>query len=187
MKQEVQKVNIHNILPISEVNGPGKRFVMWVQGCMFHCKGCFNPGLLSFKTKKLMTIEEIINAIPLSKVEGVTISGGEPFCQARSLSVLAKAIVQNGLSLMVYTGYDYKDILKAGNIYFKQFIQYIDILIDGPYRKNNEPDTIWAGSGNQEIIFLTGKYRSYEKKIYKKHRYIEYHIGNDGLVKATGF
>ena len=87
-------------------------------------------------------------------------------------STIAIATRQNGLAVIDRNG---------------QFIQYIDILIDGPYRKNNEPDTIWAGSGNQGIIFLTGKYRSYEKKIYKKHRYIEYHIGNDGLVKATGF
>lgn len=180
-------INIHTILPVSCVNGPGMRTVIWVKGCIFHCKGCFNPDLLSFAPHKLMKIEDIVSEIPSHEVEGVTISGGEPFCQAMELRILAHAIKDSDLSLMVYTGYEYNYLVESGNIYMKEFLEYIDILVDGPYDENCEPNTLWAGSGNQNIIFLTDRYAHYGGNISHSHRYSEYHIGNDGLVKTTGF
>ncbi|MBN2532179.1 MAG: radical SAM protein [Spirochaetales bacterium] len=187
MKQSKEKVNVHSILPESRVNGPGKRFVIWVQGCIFSCKGCFNNDLLPFVPKNLMSIEEIMNEIPLSRVEGVTISGGEPFCQAEVLCMLAQAITASGLSLMAYTGYEYRSLLESGNDIFHRFLTHIDILVDGPYDENIKPDTVWAGSGNQNVLFLTDRYAYLKDDIFIKGRYTEYHIGNDGLLKATGF
>jgi anaerobic ribonucleoside-triphosphate reductase activating protein len=134
-----------------------------------------------------MTIGEIMSEIPLSGIEGVTISGGEPFCQADVLYLLAEAVKAEGLSLMVYTGYEYNSLVSPGNTYFEKFLTYIDILVDGPYVEKYEPDTIWAGSGNQKIIFLTDRYAHLKDDIFLPHRYTEYHIGNDGLIKATGF
>ncbi|MBN2440596.1 MAG: radical SAM protein [Spirochaetales bacterium] len=187
MKQPGIKINIHHILPVSEVNGPGKRGVIWVQGCVFRCKGCFNQDLIPFKQANLMKIPDIMAALWISEIEGVTISGGEPFAQAQSLSLLAKEIVGAGLTLMVYTGYTYDYLLETDDPGVKDFLSYIDILVDGPYKQDFKPNSLWAGSGNQKILFLTNRYANYENEIYQKDRYVEFHITSGGLIKATGF
>jgi anaerobic ribonucleoside-triphosphate reductase activating protein len=187
MKKTGDCINVHHIIPVSTVNGPGKRTVIWVQGCIFSCTGCFNPGLQPFVPRKLMTPGEILDCIPISEVEGVTVSGGEPFCQAEGLCPLAEAVRDQGLSLMVYTGYEYHTLIQQKNTYREKLLAHIDILVDGPYKEDIKPNNPWAGSGNQGILFLTDRYSHLKDDIFLEERYTEFHIGKDGLVKTTGF
>ena len=87
------KIRIHDLIPISNVNGPGKRFCIWVQGCNLNCPNCFNPTTHSFTLGSLYQIEEILQMIVSVKgIEGISISGGEPFLQSNALLELATMI-----------------------------------------------------------------------------------------------
>ena len=89
-------INVNHIETGSYVNGTGKRFVLWVQGCGFHCKGCGNPDTWSFDENKYYSVQELLSMIIKdSSLDGVTFSGGEPFLQAEELSKLAAYKINN--------------------------------------------------------------------------------------------
>lgn len=184
--REIPRINVASMLPVSLVNGPGKRSVIWVQGCRFRCKGCFNEELQPFEEKRLLTAHEILNEVPKDRVEGVTISGGEPFCQAESLCSFAEMIGRLGLSLMVYTGFEHEELAKSADPHIIRFLSCIDILVDGRYKQEIPSKRKWAGSGNQNILFLTDRYKS-DADDSGGYRYEEFHIDLNGTLTHTGF
>jgi len=159
-------MRIHRILDTSHANGPGCRFVVWVQGCSRQCPECFNPQTHDPCGGYELDIAEIIRQIPLTKVIGITLSGGEPFEQAEELLALLEEIGRKGLNRLVYTGYTYEELLAQESRVFKKCLSEIDILIDGTYEKETPPYLPWTGSGNQRVIQLqSGQIR----KIYDKN------------------
>ncbi len=150
----MDEINVAGLINDSIVDGVGLRFVVFVQGCPRRCKGCHNEGTQPFVTKTLMTPQDImdeINKNPL--LDGVTFSGGEPMCQAKSLSVLAKLIKDKGLHLAVYTGYTYEDLIHSNMEGVKELLQYVDILIDGEFVQELRDYTLkFRGSSNQRVI-----------------------------------
>jgi anaerobic ribonucleoside-triphosphate reductase activating protein len=185
--KQLSTINIHSIVSVSATNGPGSRTVVWVQGCVFRCQGCFNEELIPFVGKKQMEIDAIMKKIPTHEVEGVTISGGEPFCQAEGLALFAEEVKKAGLSLMVYTGFLYKDLLASPDPATNRFLSHIDVLVDGPYIRDVPSRNVWSGSGNQCVLFLTKRYNKYKDRIEPGFRMAEYHINADGSVVETGF
>ncbi|MBN1699184.1 MAG: radical SAM protein [Spirochaetales bacterium] len=182
-----RKLNIHDIAAVSVANGPGRRTVVWVQGCVFDCEGCFNQAARSHRQNRIMTVSEIMELIPYSEVEGITVSGGEPFYQAEGVYRLADRARKNGLGIMVYTGYTKAEILESEDPYFRRLLAATDILVDGRYDRLSPPTARWAGSGNQRIHFLTDRYKAYEASVYMPDRFEEIHISREGLVTTTGF
>jgi anaerobic ribonucleoside-triphosphate reductase activating protein len=91
-------MRIHQILEMSNANGPGLRFVIWVQGCYRKCRGCFNSETHDPYGGYELEVSKIIEQIPLAKVSGITISGGEPFEQAEELLALLKKAGRIGLT-----------------------------------------------------------------------------------------
>jgi anaerobic ribonucleoside-triphosphate reductase activating protein len=131
-------LRIGKYLISTNVNGPGRRFVIWFQGCRFHCQGCFNPEFWDKSGGTIMTVEEIIAQIrACNDIEGVTFSGGEPLLQAQALIPLARWIKANGLSLFCYTGYRYEEISEIP--YAQEALQFVDILIDGRFMETEKP------------------------------------------------
>jgi anaerobic ribonucleoside-triphosphate reductase activating protein len=183
-------MRIHEILKESNANGPGLRFAVWVQGCGRKCLGCFNPDTHDPCGGYEIEASKIIEQIPLSKISGITVSGGEPFEQAEELSALLKKAGQMGLNRMVYTGYTYEELSVLENYAYRKCLAEIDLLIDGAYEKDNPPYMPWTGSGNQRLIQLQcGQI----KKIYEKNDMKadgnpagEIVIGADGGIVATG-
>jgi anaerobic ribonucleoside-triphosphate reductase activating protein len=166
-------VRIHQIIPASRVNGPGSRFVIWVQGCSRYCPGCFNP-LTHEKTGGYeVSVKAIISGIPLSNVEGVTVSGGEPFEQSEDLAVFLEAIKVIGLNRLVYTGFRYEELGAMNIPSINRCLSLIDILVDGEYRQNIPPQTAWTGSGNQRVLKLSNG-----RVISEAHN--EYVLGSKG-------
>jgi len=147
-------VRIHRILPISRVNGPGMRFVVWVQGCTRRCSGCFNPDTHAKDGGYELSIHEIVNQIPLDEINGITISGGEPFEQAGELAVLLEETYEKKINSLVYTGFTYEELVAQKNKIIEKCLGLIDILIDGAYNKEMPPNLPWTGSGNQRILRL---------------------------------
>ena len=97
------KLNLARTLHRSAANGPGERFVVWVQGCPLACPGCWNPDTWSFERRVVRDIDELAAEIlSVEDIEGVTFTGGEPFAQARALAELARRVRHRGLSAFVF-------------------------------------------------------------------------------------
>ena len=95
----------------SIVDGPGIRFTIFTQGCPHHCEGCHNPQTHDFSGGKLADTDELLDRIRSNPLlDGVTFSGGEPFCQAEALAELGSRIRSLGLNIVTYTGYTFEEL-----------------------------------------------------------------------------
>lgn len=149
------KINYHNIIEESIVDGPGLRFVLFTQGCPHHCPGCHNPQTHPFITKNLVSIQDIFKQYQENPLlSGITFSGGEPFCQASALAVLAKLVKNNGGNVITYTGYYYEELkeMAKDNSDIQALLSASDYLIDGPFIEEQKSLTLpFRGSANQRI------------------------------------
>jgi anaerobic ribonucleoside-triphosphate reductase activating protein len=173
-------LNIYNICEQSIALGPGKRFVMWVQGCLQNCPGCITPLSRPLNVKNLIRVNDIAERIVANnEIEGVTISGGEPFLQATNLAKLLEIVQKERpeLNILVYTGYTIEQLtsLKA-----KTLLKYIDLLIDGPYVDKLNDERGLRGSSNQRFHYLTNKLKKDSAEIENCGRNNEIIIGTDG-------
>ena len=155
--KSVEQLRVASFVEESIVDGPGVRFVIFVQGCPHRCVGCHNSQTLDFNGGKLVSADYLFGLISKNPLlNGVTFSGGEPFCQAVSCSCLAKKVHRIGLSVVVYTGYIFEDLLTDGKDSSPErldFIKNVDILIDGPFKiREKSLDLEFKGSRNQRII-----------------------------------
>lgn len=150
------ELRISGVIRESVVDGPGIRFVVFTQGCPHHCPGCHNPETHSFEGGKLVDIERIAGEIlknPLLK--GVTLSGGEPFCQPGPLAELAHAVHAKGLDVMVYSGYTFEELLKRGEAEpdVLALLNETDVLVDGRFVEAEKSLMLkFRGSKNQRIM-----------------------------------
>jgi len=153
-------LNVHSIVPVSFSMGPGARYVVWVQGCSRHCPDCINPLTHSHEPRTLVDPQRLANSIlAVPNIEGLTVTGGEPFEQPVAVSNLCQAVRKKGLSVMVFTGWTYKSICLSDNPDVKSLLEQVDILIDGPFIPEQiDNRLLWRGSSNQQIYFLTDRY-----------------------------
>lgn len=178
-------VNIADIEKRCKVLGPGARYVIWVQGCLKRCKGCYNTEYQPLKKNKLMDTKKIIDDILASKeknsLEGITFLGGEPLLQAIQLKEIAKVAKENNLTVLCYTGYTYNEIKDEKEI--SKLLEYVDVLIDGDFQEEKKIKKGFRGSSNQNIIFLTNKYQEEDFNVNNSY---EITIKNSS-IKIKGF
>ncbi|MEM9922313.1 MAG: 4Fe-4S single cluster domain-containing protein [Cyanobacteria bacterium P01_D01_bin.50] len=181
-------LNIMGYVDESEVNGPGSRAVIWVQGCKRECASCFNPESWSFEINKLESVDSLRKKI-LSKPgnTGVTFSGGEPFWQAGALASLARKVKAAGLNVMAFSGLTLEQLQSeqapAGA---KELLEQLDILIDGPFVESlaiNSPDSPVSSSNQRVRIFNP----DFQDKITWASDQIEIHVFKDGSRLVTGY
>ena len=181
-------LNIMGYVDESEVNGPGSRAVIWVQGCKRECGGCFNLESWSFEINQLESVDALVQKI-LSKPgnTGVTFSGGEPFWQAPALASLARQVKAAGLNVMAFSGFTLEQLQSekapAGA---KDLLEQLDILIDGPFVESkaiNSPLSPVSSSNQQVRIFNP----DFEDKITWASDQIEIHVFKDGSRLVTGY
>ncbi len=92
-----QALNIARWIERSAVNGPGERFVLWLQGCPLRCPGCWNPDTWDFRPRQMIDPQDLITLVSeVSGIEGVTLTGGEPFSQAAALIPVVRALRHRG-------------------------------------------------------------------------------------------
>lgn len=149
-------IRLAGIVRESIVDGPGYRFTVFVQGCPYHCPGCHNPESHDFAGGYDCEIETILKEIQKNPLlDGVTLSGGEPLCQAQALLPLAKEIKKLGLNLMIYTGSTFEEILAQKDPAVMALLAQGDLLVDGPFLLAKRDLTlIFRGSQNQRILDL---------------------------------
>ena len=147
-------IRIAGIAEDSIVDGPGLRLTVFVQGCHHGCKGCHNPETHRFDGGQIMNTAEIIAKMDSNPLlDGITLSGGEPFLQREACTELAKAAHERGLNVWCYTGYTWEVIDEALEYGGMPFLDHIDVLVDGPYIENQRTlELPWRGSRNQRLI-----------------------------------
>lgn len=181
------KINCAGFLERSRVNGPGERAVLWVQGCPLHCQGCFNQSLWSFKKTRLVSAEDIAETIiALPGIDGITFSGGEPFCQALPLAEVGNLARRAGLSVVTFSGFPADALLSSGRRPWKELLKVTDLLVAGPFIRNVSCGTSLCGSRNQELLHLSTRI---PRTVYPEHagRSVEFTISRHGEIITTGF
>ena len=136
-------------------NGPGVRVSVFMQGCSFHCKNCFNPETHDFNGGKEFTDEVIKHILELCDkdyIEGLSILGGEPMHPTNidGTAKLAKAFKEKfpNKNVWVWSGFLFDKNLKD-----TEAVKYIDVLLDGQYVDElHNPLLKWKGSSNQRVI-----------------------------------
>ncbi|GAA0071340.1 anaerobic ribonucleoside-triphosphate reductase activating protein [Clostridium sardiniense] len=151
-----KKIRLAGIAYESLVNGPGMRRVFFSQGCKHNCKGCFNPDTHDFSGGEERDMDELIEDVLENPIiKGVTFSGGDPMERAEEFAYMAKKFRENGLNVWSFTGYTFEYILEHldERLGWREFINNIDVLIDGRFDETKMDDGIrFRGSSNQRII-----------------------------------
>ena len=176
-------MNVHGYT-ISRVNGPGLRFVLWTQGCLKGCKNCFNPLTWSTENNKVMSNDNILELIKnFEDIDGVTITGGDPFEQEYELLELLFSLRTFNFKkgIIVYTGFTIDEINE--NPIRRKCLDYMDILIDGRYEEDKRISSGLKGSSNQNVLYLTDKIKEEEINIDQE---IEIGFSSDTIF-LTGF
>ena len=150
------KMRIAGVVNDSIVDGPGFRLAVFAQGCPHHCPGCHNPQTHDFDGGEVADTEEIIEKMiknPL--LDGVTLTGGEPFCQPEACTEIARAAHAAGLNVWSYTGYTFEHLLKEGTEPQRALLRELDVLVDGPFLLARRTlNCRFRGSNNQRLILV---------------------------------
>ena len=138
-------MRIAGTMPCSIANGDGVRFVVFVQGCAHQCPGCHNPGTWDFGGGEIWTPEELAEEIKRHPyIDGVTLSGGDPFYQEAACLELMERLPTD-TDLWVYTGFEYDEIKDT------ELAKRANVLVTGPYIEELRCLGKMYGSSNQEI------------------------------------
>ncbi len=155
------KIRLHNMILHTKVLGPGIRCAIWLQGCQKRCKGCMSPSSRALDGGKLVDIKSVEDAIiQAGDIEGITVSGGEPFLQVDALHSLLKFVKnETNLSVIVYSGYTLSELKAEKSPLIHELLsKYIDVLIDGEYVDELNKGKSLVGSENQTVHFLSDRY-----------------------------
>ena len=140
--------------------GPGRRIGLWLQGCSAQCPGCISRDTWADDPSREITISGIIDwcrGVSAKGCDGVTISGGEPFEQARALSELIKEIrawsdeIEAKMDILCYSGLP----LRRLQLDHAAILEQLDALIPEPFVASLSGGSIWRGSANQPIVPLS--------------------------------
>jgi anaerobic ribonucleoside-triphosphate reductase activating protein len=145
------------------VLGPFTRAVFWVQGCDLGCEGCIADYASDPSGGEAMSSGELAEwALGCEGIEGITISGGEPFQQAAPLAAAIDLIrEERDIGVMCFTGYLLEALLSEADAAKLALLHRTDMLVDGPYIRSLHANLLWRGSSNQRIIHLTNRYKEY--------------------------
>ena len=178
-------LQLYNFIESTKTLGPYDRFALWTQGCPFSCPSCMTPDSQSLdggETVSVVSLAEHILNTP--KIEGITISGGEPFLQSKALNTLLNFIKsKRDLGVIVYTGYTLEQIKAKNSSDDISLLKNIDILIDGLYEDSLNDGLSLRGSSNQNLHQFTKRYVDVFGNYYNKSiREVEIHMQDDNAM-----
>lgn len=173
---------VARILYPVEVLGPGKRVGIWFCGCPRRCKGCSNPELWEFQDRYKTSPETIFKLVQnIAKdniIDGFTVTGGDPMYQSKELGQLLLLLKNISDDIIVYTGYDKKELEL-------DVLANISVLIDGEYIEELNDNSLLRGSSNQNIFILDEKQRGrYESYLQSETNKIQNFFVADGVVSV---
>jgi anaerobic ribonucleoside-triphosphate reductase activating protein len=179
----MNSIRLHATELASRANGPGLRAVLWFQGCTLGCPGCFNP-LTHDPQAGTVTDTATLAARLLARpngIEGMSISGGEPFQQPEALLDLLTRLDGSGLSRLIFSGYTLREI--EAQPLGPAILAHLDVLIAGRYVQTRHDGHALLGSSNQRIHLLTPRHSSAD---FTRVPGTEVIIHTDGSITLTG-
>lgn len=161
--------------------GPGLRYAIWTQGCPFNCPQCITPEGRPIVAAKLIDTKQLADDIISNKnINGISISGGEPFLQAASVAALLKkvCISRPELNVIIFTGFLRENLLSKDAI---TVMSMTDLLIDGQYIDKLNDGVGLRGSSNQRLHFLTDRLLPFKKELQFGKRQVEINVNNNNI------
>ena len=163
------RYNVIRKMDISD--GPGVRVSIFLQGCDFNCKNCFNPETHDFNGGQELTEDAIKRLLELGKenyIKGLSILGGEPMhpknIEATEMIAKAWKEVYPNKSVWAWSGFKFDEGLKD-----KAVMRYIDVLVDGKYEDDLHDFRLkWRGSSNQRVIDVQNSLKNNEIMLYEE-------------------
>lgn len=177
-------IRIHKmtIVENEHLYGPGKRVLVFLQGCSIHCKGCVNQHLWPFDDGKLISSKEVLNYCKEEKAVGITIHGGEPLDQANGLIELTDLFKKNGLTIILFTGYLKKELSKEQRLVWSNS----DLVVAGRFEISKRNVNLqFRGSTNQRVYRHKGPYENY--KLTDGYTTAIISIDENGMMDVNGF
>lgn len=177
-------IQLHAVIDRSRANGPGQRLAIWFQGCSLGCAGCFNPATHPVGGEIIDAADLVARALAQGDaIEGVTVSGGEPFEQPDGLLALARGLRRRapGLSILVFSGFTRQEIERKP--LGPAILSAIDVLVDGRFVERRLLGRGLRGSDNQRIHLLTGRYTLDQIEATPTGEVV---IDPDGTARVTG-
>ena len=156
MNDTAKTIRIFGVVSDSIVDGAGYRTAIFTQGCPHHCEGCHNPASHDLSGGTEWTLEDVekkFTGNPL--LDGITLSGGEPFLQPIPCAELARRAHGQGLTVWTFSGYAYEELLRRGekDEAIHALLNETDVLVDGPFLlAERSLDLLYCGSRNQRVI-----------------------------------
>lgn len=157
MQNKAMTIRLYGTADDSIVDGVGLRYAVFTQGCPHRCVGCHNPESQTMDGGTTTTIDALEQQILDNKlIQGVTLSGGEPFTQCEACLELAKRLKQHGYDLWIYSGYTFDQLMQGTpDPLAPQLLQQCNVLVDGPFVQSlHDHELKWKGSSNQRVIDL---------------------------------
>lgn len=150
------KMRIAGLVEESIVDGPGFRMAVFAQGCHIHCPGCHNPETHDPDGGREADTEDMVARMRQNPLlDGITLTGGDPFLQPEACLMLARAAHAQGLNVWAYSGQTLEQLLalRAERPFLGELLEEIDVLVDGPFLLERRTlDLRFRGSDNQRVI-----------------------------------
>lgn len=186
-------MQIGRILYPVKVLGPGRRIGIWVHGCKRACPGCANPELWEPDAGKEIAMEHLqqmlLSVLEKYPVDGITISGGEPFLQTKELMHLVKFLREYTSDILIFTGYERRSLLarKKEAAQTRYVLDNIAVLVDGKYVEEKNDGHPLRGSSNQRFHYrdeaVAEQYERYIEE-QKNSNLVQMFPTSDGAVLA---
>jgi len=159
--------------------GPGRRIGIWFQGCSIGCDGCLAPENRPFDSTRKVPLDVVEQSLrdllDREEVDGVTISGGEPFDQPEALGAIVGMLRGLGVDdVLVYSGYGKEHLLRE----HPETIGALAALVDGPFVRGAFTDAVWKGSANQTLTVFNPKF---------DERYALWSTGTKGRLQTVRY
>lgn len=184
------KLRLYHFIPATRAEGPGLRAGIWMQGCPHHCSGCAAQDTWDFSAGYSETVESLRGKIlSVPNLDGVTIAGGEPFCQAGALAELVRRLrdEKSHFTVICFTGWTLEELHNLQSAEVESLLAEVDLLLDGPYTERlASMDRPLVGSSNQQFHFLTSRLLPWKEKWGEEKNKLEIRIAPDGRIVANG-
>jgi len=156
------KLRLYMTAKSTKALGPYNRYAIWVQGCLKKCSGCISKDSQPLDGGYEEDVASLANSvIDTPDIEGVTISGGEPFLQAEALvSFIEQVKKKKDIGVIVYTGMKFSEIRES------ELAKASDLIIDGEYIEELNDDLSLRGSSNQQVCLVTDRYKKEAESLY---------------------
>ena len=185
------EARIHSVETFGTVDGPGIRYVVFMQGCNFRCRYCHNPDTWNCNQGTIQSIDDLVEDILKYKryIQGVTLSGGEPLLQIEFVTELFSRLKENGLDTCIDTsGQTFKnDDEKVKNNIDKMLDVCDYILLD--IKHIDEDKHRWlTGSSNKEVLDFAKYVNSKGKKLWLRYVLLpDFNDDEESLSKWKAF